>query len=113
MGKKETCHYFLYFVRTEPILCDFEGLILISAHLDVSVRDVNVMEKMDGCANVPHDLGCLWEEERKNTISQTRSNSDISTAGEANLLFCLISCLTLLMLSEVDVWGFLFLSDTC
>lgn len=37
----------------------------ISAHLDVSVRNVHVVEILDGRANVPHNLRCLWEEKRK------------------------------------------------
>lgn len=42
----------------------------ISVYLDVSVSDVNVVEKLDGCADVPHDLKRLWEE----TIKQILSN---------------------------------------
>lgn len=42
------------------------------AHLDVSVRYVDVVEEADGRADVPHDLRCLWEEERRR--SDTLSN---------------------------------------
>lgn len=46
-------------------------VILISEHLDVSVGDVDGVEKVNGRADVPHNLRCLWEEKRK-TQSQTR-----------------------------------------
>lgn len=57
----------------------------ICVYLDVSVSDVNVVEELDGCANVPHDLKCLWEE----TIKQILSNQKQSlifyfTTGGAN-----------------------------
>lgn len=32
------------------------ALNFISAYLDVSVRDINVVEKIDGRADVPHNL---------------------------------------------------------
>lgn len=45
-------------------------MIWISMYLNVPVCDVNVVEKLDGRADVPHDLKCLWEE----TIKQILSN---------------------------------------
>lgn len=37
----------------------------IFSHLDVSVGDVHVVEKFNGCADVPHNLRCLWEQNRQ------------------------------------------------
>ncbi len=39
--------------------------VVMSLHLDVSVRDVYVVEKVNGRADVPHNLRSLWEEKRK------------------------------------------------
>lgn len=42
-------------------------------HLDVSVRNVDVVEEADGRADVPHDLRRLWEEETgEGTLSNQR-----------------------------------------
>lgn len=57
------------------------ALNFISAYLDVSVRDINVVEKIDGRADVPHNLWCLWEEKQVSRLSQTRSNSSVKTTG--------------------------------
>lgn len=39
------------------ICCSYLDLCVSDiAHLDVSVCDVHVVEKLDGCANIPHDL---------------------------------------------------------
>lgn len=37
-------------------------MISIFLHLDVSVCDVNVVEILNGRADVPHNLRSLWEE---------------------------------------------------
>ena len=48
--------------RTDHIL---HNLGVVSLNLDVSVRNVDVVEKVNGRADVPHYLRSLWEEKRK------------------------------------------------
>lgn len=44
-------------------------LVVTFLYLNISVCDVNVVEKVDGCADVPHNLWRLWEETDKHTLS--------------------------------------------
>lgn len=40
-----------------------------SLHLDVSVGDVEAVQVVGGCADVPHDLRSLWEGMEQNDVS--------------------------------------------
>ena len=53
--------------RTDHIL---HNLGVVSLNLDVSVRNVDVVEKVNGRADVPHYLRSLWEEKRKTLSNQ-------------------------------------------
>lgn len=50
---------------------------MAAAHLDVSVRYVDVVEEADGRADVPHDLRRLWEgrEEEKRDSLKTETTA--------------------------------------
>lgn len=49
-------------------------LISFSVHLDVSVRDIDVVEIVDGRADLPHNLGGLWKEKRRKNSLKPEAN---------------------------------------
>lgn len=54
----------------------------LAAHLDVPVRDVDVVQEADGRADVPHDLRRLWEEQREGEATLSQSRSSPGAEGE-------------------------------
>lgn len=65
-------------MRRDTEIVAASRLVASSPHLDVPVRYVDVVEEADGRADVPHDLGRLWEERkwRGNNLSNPKQLQD-------------------------------------